>query len=67
MPHNAGFATPLALNSCRCCLPRALSKLTASSYRLLVDTHWIYDGTDENGIVGTVAPGLFAQRVAAGG
>ena len=22
----------------------------------------MYDGTDENGIVGTVAPGLFAQE-----
>ena len=28
----------------------------------LVDTYRIYDGTDENGIVGTVAPGLFAQE-----
>jgi hypothetical protein len=27
-----------------------------------VDTYRIYDGTDENGIVGTVAPGLFAQE-----
>ena len=27
-----------------------------------VDTYWIYDGTDENGIVGPVAPGLFAQE-----
>ena len=27
-----------------------------------VDTYQIYDGTDENGIVGTVAPGLFAQE-----
>ena len=26
------------------------------------DTYRIYDGTDENGIVGTVAPGLFAQE-----
>jgi hypothetical protein len=26
-----------------------------------VDTYWIYDGTDENGI-GKVAPGLFAQE-----
>jgi hypothetical protein len=23
-----------------------------------MDTYWIYDGTDENGIVGTVAAGL---------
>ena len=27
-----------------------------------MDTYRIYDGTDENGIVGTVAPGLFAQE-----
>jgi hypothetical protein len=27
-----------------------------------VDTYQIYDGTGENGIVGTVAPGLFAQE-----
>jgi hypothetical protein len=27
-----------------------------------VDTYQIYDGTDENGIVGTLAPGLFAQE-----
>jgi hypothetical protein len=27
-----------------------------------VDTYQIYDGTDEHGIVGTVAPGLFAQE-----
>jgi hypothetical protein len=27
-----------------------------------VDGYQIYDGTDENGIVGTVAPGLFAQE-----
>jgi hypothetical protein len=27
-----------------------------------VDTYRIYDSTDENGIVGTVAPGLFAQE-----
>ena len=27
-----------------------------------VDTYRSYDGTDENGIVGTVAPGLFAQE-----
>jgi hypothetical protein len=27
-----------------------------------VDTYQIYDGTDENGIVGTVSPGLFAQE-----
>jgi hypothetical protein len=27
-----------------------------------VDTYRIYDGTDENGIVGTVAPELFAQE-----
>jgi hypothetical protein len=27
-----------------------------------VDTYRIYDSTDENGIVGTVAPGLFAQK-----
>jgi hypothetical protein len=27
-----------------------------------LDTYQIYDGTDENGIVGTVAPGLFAQE-----
>jgi hypothetical protein len=27
-----------------------------------VDTFQIYDGTDGNGIVGTVAPGLFAQE-----
>jgi hypothetical protein len=27
-----------------------------------VDTYRIHDGTDENGIVGTVAPGLFAQE-----
>jgi hypothetical protein len=27
-----------------------------------VDTYRIYDGTDENGIVGKVAPGLFAQE-----
>ena len=27
-----------------------------------VDTYRIYDGTDENEIVGTVAPGLFAQE-----
>jgi hypothetical protein len=26
-----------------------------------VDTYRIYDDTDENGIVGTVAPGLFAR------
>ena len=26
-----------------------------------MDTYRIYDGTDENGIVGTVAPALFAQ------
>jgi hypothetical protein len=26
-----------------------------------VDTYQLYDGTDELGIVGTVAPGLFAQ------
>ena len=26
-----------------------------------VDTYQVYDGTDELGIVGTVAPGLFAQ------
>jgi hypothetical protein len=31
-------------------------------YLRLVDTYRIYDGTDENGIVGTVAPGLFAQE-----
>jgi hypothetical protein len=30
-------------------------------YRRAVDTYRIYDGTNENGIVGTVAPGLFAQ------
>jgi hypothetical protein len=30
-------------------------------YRRAVDAYQIYDGTDENGIVGTVAPGLFAQ------
>jgi hypothetical protein len=27
-----------------------------------VGTYQIYDATDENGIVGTVAPGLFAQE-----
>jgi hypothetical protein len=27
-----------------------------------VDTYRIYDGTDEHGIVGPVAPGLFAQE-----
>ena len=27
-----------------------------------MDTYRNYDGTDENGIVGTVAPGLFAQE-----
>lgn len=27
-----------------------------------LDAYQIYDGTDENGIVGTVAPGLFAQE-----
>jgi hypothetical protein len=27
-----------------------------------VDTYQIYNGTDENRIVGTVAPGLFAQE-----
>jgi hypothetical protein len=27
-----------------------------------VGTYGIYDGTDENAIVGTVAPGLFAQE-----
>jgi hypothetical protein len=27
-----------------------------------VDTYQIYDGTDEKGIVGTAAPGLFAQE-----
>ena len=27
-----------------------------------MDTYRIYDGTDENGIVGTLAPGLFAQE-----
>jgi hypothetical protein len=27
-----------------------------------VDTYQIYDGTDEHGIVGTVAPGLFGQE-----
>ena len=27
-----------------------------------MDTYQIYDGTDENGIVGTVAPGLFVQE-----
>ena len=27
-----------------------------------MDTYRIYDGTDENGIVGTVAPGLIAQE-----
>ena|ERR1700733_8247302 len=31
-------------------------------YRRAVDTYRFYDGTDENGIVGTVAPGLFAQE-----
>jgi hypothetical protein len=31
-------------------------------YLRSVDTYQIYDGTDENGIVGTVAPGLFAQK-----
>jgi hypothetical protein len=31
-------------------------------YLRSVDTYRIYDGTDENGIVGTVAPGLFAQE-----
>ena len=31
-------------------------------YGQIVDTYRIYDGTDENGIVGTVAPGLFAQE-----
>jgi len=31
-------------------------------YRRAVDTYQIYDGTDELGIVGTVAPGLFAQE-----
>ena len=31
-------------------------------YRRAVDTYRIYDGTDENGIVGKVAPGLLAQE-----
>jgi hypothetical protein len=31
-------------------------------YRRAVDTYRIYDGTDEYGIVGKVAPGLFAQE-----
>jgi hypothetical protein len=35
---------------------------TSRRYRRAVDTYRIYDGTDENGIVGTVAPGLFAQE-----
>ena len=30
--------------------------------RLNEDTYPIYDGTDENGILGTVAPGFFAQE-----
>jgi hypothetical protein len=29
----------------------------ASIYDLIVDTYQTYHGTDENGIVGTVAPG----------
>jgi hypothetical protein len=33
-----------------------------SSFRQAVNTCRIYAGTDENGIVGTVAPGLFAQE-----
>ena len=32
-------------------------------YLRSVDTCQIYDGTDENGIVGTVAPGTFASPV----
>jgi hypothetical protein len=28
-----------------------------------VDAYRIYDGTDENGIVGTVAPGLVALKI----
>ena len=35
---------------------------TSGRYRRAVDTYRIYDGTDENGIVGKVAPGLFAQE-----
>ena len=31
-------------------------------YRRAMDTYQIYDGIDENGIVGTLAPGLFAQE-----
>jgi hypothetical protein len=40
----------------------ALSPETSQRYRRAVDTYRIYNGTDENGIVGTVAPGLFAQE-----
>jgi hypothetical protein len=32
-----------------------------------VDTYGIDDGTDENGIVGTVAPGLSPTTAGAGG
>jgi hypothetical protein len=35
---------------------------TSRRYLRAVDTYRIYDGTDENGIVGSVAPGLFAQE-----
>jgi hypothetical protein len=38
-----------------------LLKLPGATVEAL-DTYRIYDGTDENGIVGTVAPGLFAQE-----
>jgi hypothetical protein len=34
----------------------------SSGIRSRVDTYRIHDGTDENGIVGTGAPGLFAQE-----
>jgi hypothetical protein len=58
--HDAGFATFCPER----CVDAALREhcRIASSYRRAVDTYRIYDGTDENGIVGTVAPGLFAQE-----
>jgi hypothetical protein len=35
---------------------------TSRRYRWAVGMYRIYDGTDENGVVGAVAPGLVAQE-----
>jgi hypothetical protein len=64
---NSGYPIPPGLQrafSPEQCVDAAFRKhyRIASSYRRAVDTYRIYDGTDENGIVGTVAPELFAQE-----